>query len=231
MLNIERPITYQSSITFFYTPCITLSCKQIQFSPLWFQSNRTMISTRIFVWTLTYRQDETISCRHFFIDKLHVIYNQKHRLCGIVCAVTDIGVLRGGTCPPSLVRNINYSVNFCLRVGQSSCLCFVSLIFLIFSFHLSLAPYIKTHTKTQEMALKKRLYFSKFSWGACPRTRKPSLRIGNRDRYLSEPSLRIGNRDNLIPISSHIDEQATCEVKGWFLWPADTMYTAGHYFV
>ena len=45
----------------------------------------------------------------------------------------------------------------------------VSLIFLIFSFHLSLAPLIKIHTKTQEMALK-RLYFSKFSWGAWTRT-------------------------------------------------------------
>ena len=64
----------------------------------------------------------------------------------------------GGSCPSSLVGNISYSGNFYLRVGQSSCSCFVSLIFLIFSFHLSLAPCIKTHTKTQEMALK-RLYF------------------------------------------------------------------------
>ena len=39
--------------------------------------------------------------------------------------------------------------------------------FLIFCFHLSLAPCIKTHNKRQEMALK-RLYFSKFSWGASP---------------------------------------------------------------
>ena len=77
---------------------------------------------------------------------------------------------RGGSCPPpSLVRNITYSGNFYLRFGQSSCSCFVSLTFLIFSFHLSLAPCIKTHTKTQEMALK-RLYFSKFFRGACPRT-------------------------------------------------------------
>ena len=73
------------------------------------------------------------------------------------------------TPPPSFVRNISYSGNLYSRVGQSSCSCFVSVIFLIFSFHLSLAPCIKTHTKTQEMALK-RLYFSKFSWGACPRT-------------------------------------------------------------
>ena len=70
---------------------------------------------------------------------------------------------------PGLVRNISYSANFYLRVGQSSCSCFVSLIFLIFSFHWSLTPCIKTHNKTQEMALK-RLYFSKFSWGACPWT-------------------------------------------------------------
>ena len=75
----------------------------------------------------------------------------------------------GGSCPPSLVRNISYSGNLYSRVGQSSCSCFVSVIFLIFSFHLSLAPCIKTHTKMQEMALK-RLYFSKFSWGACLRT-------------------------------------------------------------
>ena len=74
----------------------------------------------------------------------------------------------GGSCPPSLVRNISYSGNLYSRVGQSSYSCFVSVIFLIFSFHLSLAPCIKTHTKMQEMALK-RLYFSKFSWG-CPRT-------------------------------------------------------------
>ena len=89
---------------------------------------------------------------------------------------------RGGQLPPpSFVRKINYSGNFYLRVGQSSCSCFVSLIFLIFSFHLSLAPCIKTHTKTQEMPLK-RLYFSKFSWGACPRTPlgvlAPSARVG-----------------------------------------------------
>ena len=58
----------------------------------------------------------------------------------------------GGQLPPSLVRNINYSGNLYLRVGQSSCSCFVSLIFSIFSFHLSLARCIKTHTKTQEMA-------------------------------------------------------------------------------
>ena len=77
--------------------------------------------------------------------------------------------LSGHMPPPSLVRNINYSGNFYLRVGQSSCSCFVSLIFLIFSFHLSLALCIKTHTKTQEMALK-RLYFSKFFRGACPQT-------------------------------------------------------------
>ena len=97
-------------------------------------------------------------------------YNKRHRRTG-----------QGGQLPPSLVRNINYSENFYLRVGQSSCSCFVSLIFLIFSFHLSLAPCIKTHTKTQEMALK-RLYFSKFSWGACPRTPRevlaPSARVG-----------------------------------------------------
>ena len=75
---------------------------------------------------------------------------------------TGRGGGRGGAAapPPSLVRNINYTGK---RVGQSSCSRFVSLIFLIFSFHLSLAQCIKTHTKTQEMALK-RLYFSKFSW-------------------------------------------------------------------
>ena len=84
--------------------------------------------------------------------------------CDLLIGVRGGG---GGQMPPSLVRNINYSGNFYLRVGQSSSSCFVSLIFLIFSFHLSLAPCIKTHTKTQEMALK-RLYFSKFSWGACP---------------------------------------------------------------
>ena len=52
---------------------------------------------------------------------------------------------------------------------------------LIFSFHLSLAPCIKTNTKTQEMALR-RLYFSKFSWRACPRTPlevlTPSAQVG-----------------------------------------------------
>ena len=92
--------------------------------------------------------------------------------------------------PPSLVRNINYSGNFYLGVGQSSCSCFVSLIFLIFSFHLSLAPYIKTHTKRQEMALK-RLYFSKFSWGACPRTPlevlTPSAQIRVHPPKISKP--------------------------------------------
>ena len=82
---------------------------------------------------------------------------------------TKRGVGGAAAPPPSLVRNINYSGNFYLRVGQSSCSCFVSLIFLVFSFHLSLAPCIKTHTKTQEMALK-RLYFSKSFRGACPQT-------------------------------------------------------------
>ena len=47
-------------------------------------------------------------------------------------------------------------------IGQSSCSGFVSLIFSIFSCHLSLAPCIKTHTKTQEMAIK-RPYFQNFS--------------------------------------------------------------------
>ena len=101
-------------------------------------------------------------------------------------AVVRMGVQRGeaggaAAPPPSLVRNINYLGNFYLRVGQSSCSCFVSLIFLIFSFHLSLAPCIKTHTKTQEIKLK-RLYFSKFSWEACPWTPlevlAPSARVG-----------------------------------------------------
>ena len=50
------------------------------------------------------------------------------------------GGVRGGGRPPNLVRNINYLGNFYLRVGQSSCSGFVLLIFLIFSFHLSLAP-------------------------------------------------------------------------------------------
>ena len=77
---------------------------------------------------------------------------------------------QGGSCPPpNLVRNINYSGNFYSGVGQSFCSCFVSLIFIIFSFHLSFAPCIKTHTKTQEMALK-RLYFTKFSRENMPRT-------------------------------------------------------------
>ena len=98
--------------------------------------------------------------------------------------------------PPSLVRNINYSGNFYLRVGQSSCSCFVSLIFLIFSFHLSLAPCIKTYTKTQEMALK-RPYFSKFSWGACPRTplkilaplaRVGQIRVAPPQKKISKPA-------------------------------------------
>ena len=55
--------------------------------------------------------------------------------------------------PPSLVKNINWSGNFSLRVGQFSCLGFVSLIFLIFSFHSSPALCRKTHSKMQEMAL------------------------------------------------------------------------------
>ena len=98
-----------------------------------------------------------------------------------------------GQLPPSLVRNINYSGNFYLRVGQSSCSCFVSLIFLIFSFHLSLASRIKTHTKTQEVTLKI-LYFPKFSWGACHRTPlevlAPSARVGQipvRSPKISKP--------------------------------------------
>ena len=44
---------------------------------------------------------------------------------------------------------------------------FCSLIFLIFSFHPSLALCIKTHSKTQEKALM-RLCLSKFSGGAFP---------------------------------------------------------------
>ena len=57
--------------------------------------------------------------------------------------------------------------------------CFTNILNIFF--HLSLAPCIKTHTKMQEMALK-RLYFSKFSWGACPRTPlkvlTPSAQVG-----------------------------------------------------
>ena len=61
-----------------------------------------------------------------------------------------------------IVRNINYSGNFYLRFGQSSCSCFVSLIFLIFSFHLSLASCIKTHTKSQQNGIKETLFFKIF---------------------------------------------------------------------
>ena len=91
------------------------------------------------------------------------------------------GGARGAAAPPpSLVRNIYHSDNFYLRVGQSSCSCFVSLIFLIFSFHLSLAPSIKTHTKTQEMTLKK-LFFEIFL-GSMPPTLlevlAPKARVG-----------------------------------------------------
>ena len=110
-------------------------------------------------------------------------------------SANNIGVRGGGEGdrgatdppPPSLVRNISYSGNLYSRVGQSSCSCFVSVIFLIFSFHLSLAPCIKTHTKTQEMALK-RLYFSKFSWGACPRTPVEVLASG---KFLFAPPPKI----------------------------------------
>ena len=101
----------------------------------------------------------------YFVFNLYFVLNNLS-----VHIVIRIGIQdRGGVAapPPSVVRNINLSGNFYLRVGQSFCSCFVSLIFLIFSFHLSLAPCIKTHTKMQEMALK-RLYFSKFSWRACP---------------------------------------------------------------
>ena len=52
-----------------------------------------------------------------------------------------------------IIRNINWSGNFSLRVGQSSCSGFVSLIFLIFSFHLLLAPCIKTDAKTQNFKI------------------------------------------------------------------------------
>ena len=100
----------------------------------------------------------------YFVFNLYFVLNNLS-----VHIVIRIGIRDRGTAappPPSEVRNINLSGNFCLRVGQSSCSCFVLLIFLIFSFHLSLAPCIKTHTKMQEMALK-RLYFSKFSWRAC----------------------------------------------------------------
>ena len=71
----------------------------------------------------------------------------------------------GGAAAPSLVRNVNYSGNFYLRVGQSSCSGFVSLIFLIFSFHLSLAP-CQNHTKTPHQnagnGIKETLFFKIF---------------------------------------------------------------------
>ena len=55
--------------------------------------------------------------------------------------------------------------------------CFTNILSIFFSF----VTCSMTHTKTQEMALK-RLYFSKFSWGACPRTTlevlAPSAEVG-----------------------------------------------------
>ena len=97
----------------------------------------------------------------YFVYNLYFVLNNLSVHIVIRIGIGDRG--GGQLPPPSVVRNINLSGNSWLRVGQSSCSCFV----LIFSFHLSLAPCIKTHTKMQEMALK-RLYFSKFSWRACP---------------------------------------------------------------
>ena len=113
-------------------------------------------------------------CHKISLQPQHVLRCCASKFLGMLLLfyliLIAIDVWGGGQLPPpSFVRNINWWGNFYLRVGQSSCSCFVSLIFLIFFFHLSLAPCIKTHTKMQEMALK-RLYFSKFSWGACPRT-------------------------------------------------------------
>ena len=119
----------------------------------------------------------------YFVFNLYFVLNNLS-----VHIVIRIGIRdRGGQLPPpSVVRNINLSGNFCLRVGQSSCSCFVLLIFLIFSFHLSLAPCIKTHTKMQEMALK-RLYFSKFSWRACPGPPRGSHAFGASQANLCLP--------------------------------------------
>ena len=100
--------------------------------------------------------------------------------------------------PPSLVRNINYSGNFYLRVGQSSCSCFVSLIFLIFSFHLSLAPCIKTHTKTQEMALK-RLVFQNFSGEHAPRPPSRFSRLRRElGKFVSAPPKFLSPYANVV---------------------------------
>ena len=49
-------------------------------------------------------------------------------------------------------QSVNAKSNFKLVLEKFSCSGFVLLIFLIFSFNLSLAPSIKTHTKTQEIA-------------------------------------------------------------------------------
>ena len=55
--------------------------------------------------------------------------------------------------------------------------CFTNILNIFFSF----VTCSISHTKTQEMALK-RLYFSKFPWGACPRTPlevlAPKARVG-----------------------------------------------------
>ena len=95
----------------------------------------------------------------YFVFNLYFVLNNLSVHIVIHIGIWDRGGGVAAPPPPSVVRNINLYGNFVLTSR--------ALIFLIFSFHLSLALCIKTHTKMQEMALK-RLYFSKFSWRACP---------------------------------------------------------------
>ena len=89
----------------------------------------------------------------------------------LVVLCFSIGVRGGGgggrgaaAPPPQFSQKYQLVGQFLLKSRAIFLFRFCSLIFLIFSFHSSLALCIKTHSKTQEKALK-RLCFSKFSGG------------------------------------------------------------------
>ena len=91
------------------------------------------------------------------------------------------GVRGGGAAAPQFSQKYQLVRQFLLksRTIFLFMFCFTNILNIFFSF--VTCSMHKTHTKTQEMALKG-LYFSKFSCGACPRTPlevlAPSARVG-----------------------------------------------------
>ena len=124
---------------------------------------------------------------------------------------------QGGCCSPSLVRNINYSGNFYLRVGQSSCSCFCfTNILNIFFLFVTCSMHKNPHQNAGN-GIKETLFFKIFL-GSMARTPlevlAPSARVGQirvRPPKISKPVrlwVYLPNSKVIIAFRLHLEANA-----------------------